>query len=115
MNCKRSISAVAALMLSIPVCGSNALLAQDRPHQDYRGEAWDAPPNEYNNDTRRQGFHDGIEGARKDFENHRKPDVKNRDEYRHPHVSEAERDEYRAAFRRGYDVGVEHLMNGPRY
>ena len=114
MRFKSSMSAVAAFMLAIPVCGSNVLLAQDRSHQDYRGEAWETPPSDYH-EVGRRGFHEGIEGARKDFENHRKPDVKNRDEYRHPPVAEAERDEYRAAFRRGYDAGVEHLMNGPRY
>ncbi len=111
MRFKHSISAIAALMLSIPVCGSNPLLAQ---HQDYHGEAWETPPSDYH-EIGRRGFHDGIDGARKDFENHRKPDVKNRDEYRHPPVAEAERDQYRAAFRRGYDTGVEHLMNGPHY
>jgi hypothetical protein len=114
MRFKHAMSGIAALMLAFPVCGSNVLLAQDRPHQDYRGGAWDSPPSEYSNDIGRRGFHDGIEGARKDFENHRKPDVKNRDEYRHPPVSGADRDQYRAAFRRGYDVGVEHLMNGSR-
>lgn len=113
MRFKHSMSALAALMLTIPVCGSNALLAQDRPRQDYRGDAWESPPGDYH-EVGRRGFHDGIEGARRDFENHRKPDVKNREEYRHPPVAESERDEYRAAFRRGYDVGVEHLMNGPR-
>ena len=113
MRFKHSMSAVAALMLAIPVCGSNSLIAQE-PHHDYHDDAWETPPSDYH-EVGRHGFHDGIEGARKDFENHRKPDVKNRDEYRHPPVAESERDEYRAAFRRGYDAGVEHLMNGPRY
>ena len=60
----------------------------------------------------RQGFHDGIEGARRDFENHRRPDVDNRDEFRRPPVPPASWEEYRHGFRRGYQVGVEHLMNG---
>jgi hypothetical protein len=66
------------------------------------------PPQEFR-DIQRQGFHDGIEGARKDFDNHRHPDVNNRDEYRHPHVPPSARDDYREGFRRGYDAGVSHL------
>jgi hypothetical protein len=77
--------------------------------QDVR--AWDAPPQEFR-DIQRQGYHDGIEGARKDFDNHRRPDVNNRDEYRHPHVSASARDDYREGFRRGYQVAMDHLMGG---
>jgi hypothetical protein len=73
--------------------------------------AWDAPPDEFDA-LRRQGFQDGIEGARKDFENHRRPDVENREEYRSPHLPPEQREAYRAGFRRGYQVGVDHLMGG---
>lgn len=79
--------------------------------QDHGG--WDAPPQEFR-DIQRQGFHDGIEGARKDFDNHRRPDVDNRDEYRHPHVPASARRDYREGFRRGYETAMSHLMNGPR-
>jgi hypothetical protein len=71
---------------------------------------WDVPPQEFH-DIQRQGFHDGIEGARKDFENHRHPDVNNRDEYRHPHVPRNARRDYREAFQRGYEVGVAHIYS----
>jgi len=74
--------------------------------------AWDAPPGEFN-EIQRRGFHDGIEGARKDYDNHRRPDVNNRDEYRHPDVPPPYRHDYREAFRRGYALGVQHLMGGP--
>ena len=74
---------------------------------------WDVPPQEFK-DIQRQGYHDGIEGARKDFDNHRRPDVNNRDEYRHPHVESSARADYREGFRRGYDTAMQHLMNGPR-
>jgi ribosome modulation factor len=104
--------AIAVLTLATTVCVPNLLMAQGPP-QGYHG-GWDTPPSEYR-EIGRSGYHDGIEGARKDFENHRKPNVKNRDEYRHPPVSSADRDEYRAAFRRGYDQGVEHLMNDHHY
>ena len=79
--------------------------------QDHDG-GWDAPPSEFR-EIQRQGFHDGIEGARKDFDNHRPPNVNNRDEYRHPHVSPSARDDYREGFRRGYDAAMSHL-NGPQ-
>jgi hypothetical protein len=75
-----------------------------------RGD-WNAPPQEYSG-IQRQGYRDGLEGARKDFENHRRPDPNNRDEYRHPNVAPALWDAYREGFRRGYDVGVQHWMGG---
>jgi len=75
---------------------------------------WDTPPREFR-DIQRQGFHDGIEGARRDFDHHRRPDVNNREEYRHPHVDRAAREDYREGYRRGYEVAMRHLMgDGPR-
>ncbi len=70
---------------------------------------WDAPPAEFRQ-IQRQGFHDGIEGARKDFDHHRAPNVNGREEYRHPHVDPSARDDYRDGFRRGYDVAMQHLQ-----
>jgi hypothetical protein len=70
--------------------------------------AWDVAPEEFR-EIQRQGFHDGVEGARKDFDNHRRPDVENRDEYKHPHVSGSAREDYRQGYREGYQKGVEHL------
>jgi ribosome modulation factor len=65
------------------------------------------------NETQRKGFRDGVEGARKDFENHRQPDVNNRDEYRHPELSHELWDAYRDGFRRGYTVTISHLTQSP--
>jgi hypothetical protein len=79
-------------------------------YQQVQG-GWDAPPEEFR-EIQRQGFHDGIEGARKDFDHHRMPDVNNRDEYRHPHVPPSAREDYREGFRRGYDVAMHHLTGG---
>jgi hypothetical protein len=61
-------------------------------------------------EIQRRGFQDGIEGARKDFDNHRRPDVNNRDEYRHPSLSFDLREPYREGFRRGYERAMSHLM-----
>ncbi len=85
------------------------------PPPGYQGGpgGWDAPPQEIQSDVMRRGFHDGIEGARKDYENHRPPNVNNRDEFRHPDVSRGLRHDYREGFRRGYDAGVRHMMGGP--
>lgn len=69
---------------------------------------WDVPPPEFR-EIQKKGFRDGIEGARKDFDNHRPPNVNNREEYRHPHVDASMRDDYRDGFRRGYDEATRHL------
>lgn len=84
-------------------------VSQDRDHD----RDWDAPPGELN-EIQRRGFHDGIEGAHKDYDNHRRPDVNNRDEYRHPHLAPEEREAYREGFRRGYQAGVRHLWGDRR-
>jgi len=84
---------------------------QGPPQAGYYGQQqgdWDAPPREFN-DIQRQGFRDGIEGARKDIQNHRRPDPNNRDEYRHPNVPPPLRDAYREGFRRGYDRGTTYF------
>lgn len=60
-------------------------------------------------EMRRRGFEDGVEGALKDFGNHRRPDVNNREEYRHPDVPYPARDAYRDGFRRGYDRAMDEL------
>jgi hypothetical protein len=86
--------------------------------EGYAGqEAWEAPPQEFN-DVQRHGFHDGIVGARKDYGNNRRPDVNNRDEFRDPDdlprdIPPQMRDVYRGAFRRGYAVAASHLWNIP--
>ena len=84
---------------------------QGGPPPGYQAQPWEAPPQEFQ-EIERRGFHDGIEGARKDFNNHRPPSVENRDEYRHPSVGGADRRAYRQAFRRGYQVGVDHIYHG---
>jgi ribosome modulation factor len=90
----------------MPPVSSSLISSQDR-------DDWETPPRELR-DIQRQGFHDGIEGARKDADNHRRPDVNNRDEYRSPHIPREGREAYREGFRRGYEVGVAHLYGGPQ-
>lgn len=80
-----------------------------RPDNYGPAQPWESAPPEFRQAMQR-GFHDGIEGARRDFQNHRPPNVNNRDEYRDPRfIPRPERRDYRMAFRRGYDVGVQHI------
>ena len=81
------------------------------PPPQYGGRGWDAPPGEFR-DVRRQGFLDGVQGAERDFQNHRIWNVKNRDEYRHPPVPGNVRGDYRAGFQRGYYATVQHYQQG---
>lgn len=110
-----SVAALAAVTgFAIPSARASAtpaLHAVSAPAaQGYGQEEWATPPPELRG-AEQQGFHDGIEGARKDAENNRPPNVNNRDEYRHPGVPHRDRRAYREGFRRGYRVGVEHLMH----
>jgi hypothetical protein len=117
MNLNRfSIPALVVLLGVTCFSGPKANGLVQGPPQGYgqdRG-GWDAPPGEWN-EVQRRAFHDGIEGARRDADNHRRPDVNNRDEYRNPNVPSEYRHAYREGFRRGYDVGVSHLMSGSGY
>jgi hypothetical protein len=106
---------VALSALAIGVCAASSspskayAAAPQAPGYVHDQGGWDAPPAEYR-DAKRQGFHDGIEGARKDYDHHRHPDVRNREEYRHPHVDHAVREDYREGYRHGYDVAMRHMM-----
>ena len=109
-------SSAVLLLLSSPAAMHAQYAPQQSPPPGYgeHGGGWDNTPSAFN-EAQRRGFHDGIEGARKDYENHRRPDVNNRDEYRHPNVSRDLRHDYREGFERGYDDGVRHLMGGEEY
>ena len=122
MNFNRFAIATVALVLGVAGMSTgraysmSAGAAAQGYGQDRGG--WDTPPAELQ-DIQRQGFRDGIIGAQKDANNHRRWDVNNRDEYRNPHLPPAQRDAYRDGFRRGYERGVAHLtgqdqqMRGP--
>lgn len=114
-------TAVVAAGLLIP---SASLLAQGPPPPGYaqgpgygpgpQGPGgWDAPPPDFQRDIQRRGFNDGINGARKDAENHRSINVMNRDEYRN--YRGPDRRDYRQAFARGYQAFWDHNRGpGPR-
>ena len=103
------------LLLSSPAAMHAQYAPPQGPPPGYgdHGNAWNNAPSEFN-DAQRRGFQDGMVGARKDYENHRTPNVNNRDEYRHPNVPKGLRHDYREGFERGYDDGVRHMM-GEQY
>lgn len=103
--------AIAALALALGAVGPGTMrAAAQAPGYGPEGR-WDMPPREFNA-LQRQGFQDGLEGARRDWDNHRAPNVENRDEYRDPHMPPEQATAYREGFRRGYQVGVSHLYGG---
>lgn len=113
MTLNRLVIPAIALFLGATGLGAvpASALPLGQPLSAYGQDRWDMPPQELQQ-IQRQGFHDGIEGARKDAGNHRRPDVNNRDEYRNPQVPPDQREAYRDGFRRGYEQGVSHLMGG---
>lgn len=116
MKMKRMFSYVsvaalaAATVFAVPSAHASATPVAGALAAPAAQESWAVPPAELQG-VEQQGFHDGIEGARKDAQNHRPPNVNNRDEYRHPSVPRHDWRAYRHGFRRGYQVGVEHLMH----
>ncbi len=119
MNSKKmAVSALAlALAGSAAVASAQYYGPQGPPPQRYYDQTpgWDAVPREFR-EAQQRGFRDGIQGARRDFENHRRPDVNNRDEYRNPKfIRPEDRRDYREGFRRGYYVAVQHMYGPGRY
>ena len=104
-----AVAAMALLMAST----TGVMVAQYYgPPAHYAQEpGWDQVPSEFRA-AQQRGFRDGIEGAKRDFKNHRQPNVLNRDEYRDPHfISPPDRADYRMGFRRGYDIAVRHIYD----
>lgn len=111
VSCVSIVTFGAAMVLCLPPAqAASAGSPSPAAAQEYGQDSWAVPPSAYQGAERR-GFHDGIEGARKDAKNNRPPNVNNRDEYEHPPVSQEESSAYREGFRRGYQVGVDHLMH----
>lgn len=111
----RALTVAAMAFLMVSTAGVTMAQYYGPPPARYaQSPAWDQVLPEFRAAEQR-GFRDGIEGAKKDFKNHRSPNVMNRDEYRDPHfISPPDRSDYRMGFRRGYDVAVRHIY-GPGY
>lgn len=112
MSARRFALPSLALLVFSCAASSHSALAEPLPLQEYGQDSdWDRPPQGYE-PVQQLAFHDGVRGARADFDNHRRPDPMNRDEYRHPHVEYQLRSAYQDAFRRGYQMAASHLWNG---
>jgi hypothetical protein len=113
MNAKFAKSILASLLGFGMLTFSGPAVAQygPPPASQYGDRGWDAPPQELR-DFQRRGYVDGVQGAQRDFENHRIWNVNNRDEFRHPHVPGNVRGDYREGFKRGYYVTVHHFQDG---
>ena len=79
------------------------------PPPQYGMRGWDAPPGELR-DFQRRGYLDGVQGAERDYQNHRIWNVNNRDEFRHPAVPGNVRGDYRDGFKKGYYATVAHYQ-----
>ena len=115
---RAKIGTMAVLIgLGLTTLGVAGVKAQEGPPPPgYYDQPWTRSPDQYRSDIGRRGFHDGIEGARRDFQNHRPPNVNNRDEYMRKTafpVPPNMLNSYRRAFRAGYDHGVQ-IFYGPR-
>ena len=69
------------------------------------------PPPAVADDVAQRGYHDGFEAARRDVARQMPPDIKHHPSFRHPPVPPPAINDYRRAFRAGYDA---FLHNGPR-
>ena len=84
------------------------------------GRPWEAHDNDMDRWTpperfsewQQRGFHDGVDGAQKDYGNHRRPSVFNRWEYQNPRVPPEVVRDYRQGFRRGYEMAASRLWGG---
>ena len=104
---------VAASLLALGRVATCAAMAQygppPPPPPQYGMRGWDAPPGELR-DFQRRGYLDGVQGAERDFENHRIWNVNNRDEFRRPQVPGNVRGDYRDGFKKGYYATVAHYQ-----
>lgn len=110
---KRSWFAISALALSL---GATCSFAPAKAYAAspasasaaYQDGRWDEPPSEYN-EARRQGFHEGMEAARRDFAEHRHKDADDHEMYKHPRVERELRADFREGFRSGYERAMQHM------
>ena len=110
MNAKFISRLAASVMALALIAPTGAALAQyGYPPPQYGARGWDAPPGELS-DFQRRGYLDGVQGAERDYENHRIWNVNNRDEYKHPHVPGNVRGDYRNGFKKGYYAAVSHYQ-----
>jgi Spy/CpxP family protein refolding chaperone len=102
----------AALVIPAGMLTATAHAAVLPAAQDGYGQnrAWDQPPDDYR-DAQRQGFHEGIEAARRDWDRHSHKDMDDHEQYKHPPVSEDLRSDFRDGFKHGYEMAMHHMKD----
>jgi hypothetical protein len=98
----RKYFALAALLLPLALAGCSH-------HTTVVYAAPPPPPPEFSS-VAQQGFHDGIEAARRDISQGKPPDVRRHPRFRNPPVPPPAIEDYRHGFRAGYD---QTFRNGP--
>ena len=88
--------------------------SQEQPLSVYEQNymTWDTPPQDLQG-VQLKGFRDGIVGASKDFDNSLRPNMKESEGYRNPHLPPSQREAYFDGFRLGYERGMSHFVGGP--
>ena len=108
-----SVPALAFCMAAPAAIKANASPAQPTPsaaqYQD-QDRDWDRMPDTYR-DAQRQGFHEGIEAARRDYMDHRHADADDHDVFKHPPVEGEARRDFREGFKEGYRRAMDHMKH----
>ena len=120
MNIKWISVPALAFCIGLPIATKTVAHAQPLPGAQYQDrdrdqDRWGEPPSEYR-DAQRQGFHEGVEAARRDFQSRHHRDADDHEMYKHPPVGgdEARRD-FREGFKEGYRRAVEHMRHDRDY
>ena len=103
------------LLISVLTVGLLGVAKSAKAQEYYAGAQFAYEHHEQEAAWEQRGFYDGVRGADRDFGNHRRPDVNNRDEYRDPDLPRWAAHEYREGFRRGYYQRVNQIYNGARW
>ena len=98
--------------LALPVGMATVAHAAPQPAAPgyYQERPWDQAPDDYR-DAQREGFRDGIEAARNDYQNRSHRDADDHDRYRRPPVDRQFVNDYRNAFREGYSRAMHHMRD----
>lgn len=107
----RSITTAAlGIALAVPAGMMCTTRLAAQPAQAYQERPWDQAPDDYR-DAQRQGFRDGIEAARHDWEGRHHRDADDHDRYKHPPVPREFRNDYRDGFKHGYSEATHHMKD----
>ena len=96
----KKLLAMATLLLPIAIAGCSH--PQPAPYYP------PPPPPPAGAEVAQQGYHDGVDAAQRDIARGAPPDVKRHPRFRNPPVPPPLMEDYRHAFRNGYDQVFRH-------